>query len=211
MLFQQQFLTAPTSPPPVVYRSVSTGTSATVTKPSGIDVGDIVFVAVNQPNTTTSLTSASGAWAVISFSNGLGGGLAYAIRVYWKVLVLADLSGNWTLDTSAPFQAVAYQGRGATTATARETKQSSTGSLTFSGFAPSAGTRGVVHPMINGTSGTTFSAPSGFTIRDQGAYGSGPTLRHVFSDKTDYGGLGLTWTGAQSSDPGAFGSLIEIT
>src|SRR4051812_39878629 len=115
MLFQAQFAMAPTYAAPIVYRSQSSGSGSTVTKPSGVAVGDIVFLLVEATNVLDAPTSGGGAWSGVDTFGGAGTTGDPYNAWYWKELVTADLSGSWTKADTFSYLCVAYIGNGATT------------------------------------------------------------------------------------------------
>lgn len=204
MLFQSKFLMSPTSAAPIVYRSKSTGTGTTLTKPSGIAAGDIVLCLIQQSNSTDAVTSAGGTWSGTNF-----GGDATTFNPvnywYWRVLTTADLSGSWTKPNANAWICVAYIGNGATTATSRENSGNVTGNVSLTGFTPTSLSRGVI--SLAEAPSVAPTAPTGFATRDQGSYGS-PALAYSFADWTNYRGGGATWTASGSN---CRANLIEIT
>lgn len=210
--------------PPIVYRSQSTRHTGATTaqKPSGIAVGDLVFV-INgiapagtgaPPNLKTSGGSAWGKFVGAAGSNW---------GVYWKVLNATDVANAWNfvdaVDDTTPEScsgtgSFAYEGRGATTVTSQQSVAHGTAqaSIDFTGFTPAFNSKGVVTVMMNRETLLTEVQPSGFALRELAGYVGGDM---GFADRLgSYEGGALSWTG-MGSVGGAIlvegGILFEVT
>jgi len=202
-----------TDGPPVEFVSTaSTGSSgassATVTKPSGVAVGDLVLVLVDDTETAVTLTTTSGsAWG--KFFQAVSGINSDGHAVFWKILNATDVANAWTLS---------YGGQGATAfrylsheATSVSLKDSATasgaGSLSLTGFSKAAGNYGVLTFAIN-THATAPTVPTGFVSR----YSATPVSSRVVAADMLTGyvdGAAVAWTGFVSGERGGF--LLEVT
>lgn len=211
---------------PVVFRSkvecfqstpCSPGT--TLTKPSGIAVGDVAVVVITQQNNGTStLTTTSGsAWnGPVFFGNSTGGcgGSNCTSRYFWKVLNSTDVSNSWVVDAANFYMIQDYVGNGATTVSTSEIAETLGTSLSFPGFVPKLSSRGAMAAVFSG-SGVgacvgVITAPGSVAVRvasGAGASGSGAPCAQG-SDILGYAGGSV---GAWSVTWPDYGALFEFS
>jgi hypothetical protein len=195
---------------PVVFRSKTSGSGTSVTIPAGVAVGDLAVVVSATGQTGNTLTSGGGVWSSFSINGGGTncGGSSCTTSILWKVLVLADLTGSWTLTNSISYSALDYIGNGATTLARRETETNYTAtSVAFTGYTPVLSSRGALSVFLSST--TTATTPSGFTLRDT-VTGSAPYNKTAIADLLNYQSGGFTWTGLDIAT-GGYGGLLEFS
>lgn len=195
-------------PPPISYRSTATTTgSTTITKPSSVAVGDIVFIitAGNAGAFSTITTSSGSAWTAYSRSFRLG---SYDFYVWVKILNSTDVSNNWVASASADYRATAFIGNGAATVTQKAAADNPDGSSTLAlGTYDPLRSRGTVTMVADRDAGSTLTAPSNFANLQQSDLNS--SWRVGICDNQSYDGAAVTW-GVGSTFAEA-GMLFDVT
>ncbi|MEI6439000.1 MAG: hypothetical protein WCO83_02235 [Alphaproteobacteria bacterium] len=145
--------------------------SATVTKPSGVAVGDLVFVIVPYSTSTavraTMSTSGGASWnRDVSVDT-----LAYGAALLWKILNATDVSNAWNIADATNYYvlAVAYSQNGPpiVSATLKQAVGSGTTAQTtmnFSAISKSAGSRSIIILGIDRDATVTPSPPAGWSL-----------------------------------------------
>lgn len=200
---------------PLEYRAnaFTAGGGTTITKPAGVEVGDLVVVWAIDISSGATLTTTSGsAWSKQSVSPAIA---------FWKILDATDVANAWTLSSAAAdgAQALRYRGNGTTAATVKATTSNGGGNstLTLSGFAKAAGHRGVIalYSQYSGDpsagDGATIAVPSGFTERRRD-YSTGDFFAALIADRLGgyVDGASVQFTGANTG-PNKVGVLLEVT
>jgi hypothetical protein len=209
--------------PPVEYRAAaSSGPGTSVTKPSGVTVGDLVLVWALDVNAVTPSLSTSGgsAWTLVDNDTNTSIFAVGKFALFAKVLTATDVANAWDLGTAADQGALAvrYTGNGATTVTKKTEADagSNTGNLSASaaGFAKSSGHYGVLTFVLSTDEAANPTPPSGFTERSDAAYNS--TCRAAAADNlfsyTD--NAAVQWTtlsGAAGPSHSVHVLTVEIT
>jgi hypothetical protein len=174
---------------------VGSGGNVDIAKPSGVAVGDVVFIVANSPSAASVTTSGGSTWSTDTFGS---------CRVWWKILNATDVANAWSFDAATGADVDAYIGNGATTVTAKGTASVSGSSLSFAGYTPDAATKGgVVYEQNSG--GGTVTNPAGWTTatgvtvpNNNGSLGVG---RSVY--KTDYAGGAIAFSFSGTPSAGA--------
>lgn len=206
--------------PPVEFRTTASSAAGTsVTKPSGLEVGDLVIVmALNVDATTPALSTSGGsAWTLVDNTANISI-FAGKMAIFAKVMDATDVANAWTLGTSADEGALAirYAGHGATTVT-KKTKDAAGSSADFdvtaSGFVKAAGHYGAITFAISTDDAANLGPPTGFEERADAAFNS--TTRLAFADRL-YGyvdSASVTWTDFNTTGLSQTGRVVvlEIT
>jgi hypothetical protein len=186
--------------------SAAGASPATVTKPAGLEVGDLVLVVCDTDTGATLTTTSGPAWSGSYVANGT---LAYGgVKLFWKVMTATDVANAWTLSFGGNgARSARYRGNGANAVTVKSTGSGSSGStLTLAGFAKSASTYGVITVMINTADP---AVPAGFTSRYNAVVGA--ERIHFADNQAAYvDGASVTWTPVFPGD-GYVGFLLEVT
>lgn len=175
-------------PQSLIFRSsANTGNASTITKPSGIVVGDLVLI-ICQGHPAIA-TSGGTAWSVdTSATNN---------RIYWKIIDATDVANTWTAPSGTYAFAAAYTANGqAISSVVSKSSADATvaaTSITIPGFAP--GSPGRARLVIAAAIGTDISSgnvtpPSTFTERAEGVADG-----IVADAQQTYGGQNVTFTG----------------
>lgn len=192
---------------------------APATKPSGVEVGDLVFVwALDCGSGVTLTTSGGSAWTNQDVAITAGSTNSNA-SLFWKFLDATDVANAW--DFSGGFRhgatAIRYRANGADTVTVKATQSNGVGgtTLTLTGFAKAAGHFAALAffgaPSSTGVSGITV--PGEFTerVRSSGAGISG-TYGTIIADApgnyTD--GSAVTFSNCDGA-AAEYGILVEVT
>jgi hypothetical protein len=193
--------------------------SGNLTKPSGVEVGDLVFCwALDIASGAGLATSGGSAWSsqTVSIAAGSANGSG---KLFWKFLNATDVANAWALDSAADdgVIAVRYRANGATTVTVKDTESNGSGTTTLAlaGFAKAAGHRAAIAffgaPSSTGAGGIVL--PSGFTERrkESGA-GIAGTYVGIIADTlgsyTDGAAVSFTNCDANATE---YGVLVEVT
>lgn len=179
-------------------------TSSTVPKPSGVVVGDVVFVIIETSGVSAITTNGGASWVsnTINWSDGSG----TASTIHWKLLDQIDIANAWTLNTTREVLVAAYQTDGAGTVAVRNTANNDTGAnLTLSGFTPNDMKAAVTIIVDKDTSGS-FTAPTNFTMR---ANWIGLPKSVAIADRALYAGGNVVWGAINNVSP-QIGWLIEV-
>jgi hypothetical protein len=205
--------------PPVEFANTATsGAGTSVTKPSGLAAGDLVIVwALQVDNTLATLTTSGGsAWTVVeNYTWATAYPANHSMPIFAKVMTALDVTNAWNLGSAAVDGAMAirYDGRGATTVTAKtSTATGSNGDfdVTAAGFTKAAGHYGALTLAISTNVATDLVQPAGFTDRlNLGSVAVADRLTGYVD------GAGATWTDFNSPPPGPThlgrAILLEIT
>lgn len=146
--------------------SATTSASATISKPAGVAVGDLVIITATDPTSLGNISTASGdTWTaneIIWTTSGLG----YKSRIWWKFLNATDVANSWTHSGGAKdFGAVAWIATGASAVVVKSTTNGagSTTSFDLAGYT-TAVSRGTIS-VISDRDASAATVPSGFTSR----------------------------------------------
>lgn len=196
------------------------GGGTSVTKPAGVEVGDLVVVWAIDIATGATLTTTSGsAWSKQSVS--AGGSTNGAVIAFWKILNATDVANAWTLSSAAAdgVQALRWRGNGANAVAVKATTSDGGGNptLTLAGFSKAAGHRGVI--ALFGQSqadpaagdGAGIAVPSGFTERRRD-YSVPDGFSALIADRLGgyVDGAAVQFTSAPAG-PNKQGVLLEVT
>jgi hypothetical protein len=192
---------------PIVYRSkaASPPTSTAVTKPAGIEAGDLVIVISTEnvssggPFATVLTTTSGSAWGTATLSAGATG----VYRYWWKILNATDVANTWTHNVAhnPSVTALAYRGNGATTLTVisntANPNASASPTLAIPGYSNTE-SKGTICWYIDAASTDVATPPSGFTSREAATIPF--LLYHAFVDALgNYTqGATITWTTTNS-------------
>lgn len=197
----------------LAYRSAAGSSGATITKPAGVAVGDIVLVmATFGVGGKTLSTSGGSAWNRTELA-WVSSGYGYYSVLFWKILNATDVANAWNLNVAAyTMSAVAYSGTPANaTVKAMTENNSGVGELVLAGFAPAANSLGVVTLIHDRDDDlVSITPPAGFAERLDATYG--PFHVDVADKLSGYGGGDITWTDTYGdfTYPEA-GFAVEIT
>ncbi len=147
------------------YRSQAvTLASATVGKPSGVALGDLVIVLC--PLTaglgSNMGTSGGGTWSVdelTAFTTG---------AIFWKVMDATDVANTWTKSDTNDCVALRWQGPGTLAAAVKSTQSTGGGgssTLVLAGFTPSVNHRAAIAMVNDLDAPTGTTTPTNFTSR----------------------------------------------
>lgn len=215
MLFAMQgAILARSYPAPIVYRSKNArvaSSAGTIPKPAGIAVGDIVWIVTGQDMSggVAAVTTASGSvWSVATFTAS-----SFFCQVFWKILDATDVAFAWNVSPNLSYVgSYAYEGRGALTVTRIETVVNAGGlsSLSFAGFAPADGHKGLVSILLDHDIDAADTAPSAFTSREAADYDQ--IQINVADRLAGWPGGVVTWTATNGAGTlGETGLMFEIT
>lgn len=198
--------------------SAFTAAGTSVSKPSGVEVGDVVFVWAMDINSAQTLTTSGGsAWS--SQDVGIAAGSTNAnATLYWKILNATDVANAWALSGSGAedgIQAVRYRGNGADAVTVKSAVSAGAGGTTFSltGFSRAAGHFGAIAffgaPDNAGVVGIVV--PTGFTERRRDSSGS-PDFAGIVADALGnyVDGAAVQFTNCDAATT-EYGILVEVT
>lgn len=195
-----------------------TAAGTAVTKPTGLTVGDLVFVWALDIAAAATLTTTSGsAWTALDVGISAGSTNGNS-SLFWKVMTATDVSNSWTLSSGGAddgIQAVRYIGNGADTVTVKSAVANGVGGTTLSltGFSKTAGHYGVIAvfgaPENAGVGGIV--APSGFAERMRDSSGS-PDFAAIFTDNLGsyVDGAAVQFTNCDTAAVES-GILVEVT
>ncbi len=190
-----------------------------VTKPAGVEVGDLVFVWAMDCTSGAALTTTSGsAWSSQAVAIAAGSSNGWA-KLYWKVLNATDVANAWahTGGSDDGIIAVRYRANGSVTVTVKDTESNGSGTttLTLAGFAKASGHRAAIAffgaPSSTGAGGIVL--PTGFTERRKES-GAGITGTYVgiiadtLGSYTDGAAVSFTNCDANACE---YGVLVEVT
>lgn len=197
--------------------AVSANSAAVVSKPVGVEAGDLVFVWVvdgDTPGNMGVVTTSGSGWANLETSE-LGG----AVNILcWKVLNATDVANAWNIvGGTANHGAIAlrYRSHGADTVTVRGNVGGTdgvNGNAALTGFTKAPGTYGTLSFFAIRGPAASPTPPTGFTVRQTSA-ASG--FRIVAADNLyEYvDGAAVIWSAINStgSNLGWRAILLEIT
>lgn len=196
------------------------GGGTTVTKPAGVQVGDVVVVwAVDISSGATLTTTSGSSWS--SQSVTASGSTNGATIAFWKILNATDVANAWTLSATPDdgVQALRYRGNGATAVTVKATKVDGGGasSMSLTGFSKAAGHRAAI--ALYGQSsgdvaagdGAGIAVPAGFTERRRD-YDVPLRFAALIADTLGsyVDGAAVQFTSAPTG-PNKHGVLLEVT
>jgi hypothetical protein len=208
--------------PPVEYRAVATTAAAAtvVSKPSGLEVGDLVTVwALGVGGGTTLTTSGGSAWTLAHDSSTGQSVITNRMILYTKVMTALDISAAWNLSAAVDEGALAlrYTGHGATTVTMKST-QGGGGtvniSLTLTGFTKAAGHYGAIVLAITNDTTAVPAFTSGLTVRSDGIFNSNARVAAADQQYGYVDGASVIVSNLNPSAPTnhqAYAILLEIT
>lgn len=195
----------------IEFRAQATTTaSATISKPTGVAVGDVVFVFRTESVAAGNITTSSGSvWTKTSLT-WTASGLGYVTEVWWKILNATDVANSWVADTIGGYGAVAFRGNGASAVTVKSTKDNagSQSTLSLTGYTTS-NSRGTVTIIADRDTGGD-TVPTGFTSR----YGAilNTSWWHGLASKMRFNGSAtgtVTWT--TQTTAAEVGFLLDVT
>ncbi len=178
--------------------------SMAVTKPSGIQVSDLVLVHVEDTVTAVTMnTSGGSSWPKIFMTaSGLN---QDGDALFWKVLTATDVANAWDVSVGGQGALSArYRGNGATAVTSKSTNNGGGSPMTLTGFAKAANHYGVLS-FVAGSS--AFTPPTGFDER----YDAAPVSSRIGLADRRAGyvdNAAVAWTVVSGS---ARGFLVEVT
>ncbi|OHB28152.1 MAG: hypothetical protein A2790_12095 [Phenylobacterium sp. RIFCSPHIGHO2_01_FULL_69_31] len=181
-------------------------TDVTLSKPTGVEVGDFVAVLVPDTLATASISTTGGAtW---SRSYQAASGNRDGAVLCWKVLTATDVSNAWVLShLGALAVAFRYHGYGALSAAVRSSDANTSSSLTLSGFGKDVRTYGTLS-FLRAQGSPTAVLPSGFAARYDQLQGA---TRIVAADNNGgyVDGASVTWAGLATGN-GSAAFLVEV-
>lgn len=223
MKASQALLALIANPPAVEFMSsaLTAGIAATgaVTKPSGVEVGDLVVLWALDCTSAVAVATASGSgWNVQTVSIAAASTNGYG-AAFWKVLTATDVANAWNLTGAAEdgVLAIRYRAHGATGATVKDTTSNGSGTTTFTldGFTKAAGHYGAI--ALFGASSSAGAGgivgPSGFAERrrDSGAGLAGTFVAIVADLVSGYPDLIDVVFSNCDGNATEYGILLEIT
>lgn len=183
---------------------------AALNKPTGLEVGDVVFILQHGTDNTAVVTTGGGGGAWSKATAPVDGVGEYGV-LHYRVIAQVDIDNAWSLSTSGTLGVVAafrYHGYGANAISVKSSNWSVTNSIALTGFSKSVNSYGVLTFLVaNGS--PTPTPPTGFTQRNLLSSGA---ARFVVADRNaDYvDGAGVTWTTLSNGNySNAF--LVEVT
>lgn len=183
---------------------------ATVTKPSGLEVGDLVFVYLGYIDDATGITvtTTSGATWSSSLAQTPVTGDDVKTMLFWRFMTQTDISNAWTVTrTGINAVAVRYRAQGANAVSVQSSvMDAGSSTLTLPGFSKSALTYGVISFELSGT--TTPAIPAGFVERYSVLSGFRAYVADNVSTYVD--GTSVVWTPVGGGSPFS-GFLVEVT
>jgi hypothetical protein len=208
--------------PPVEFRAAaSTGPATTViSKPSGLEVGDLVLVWALGVGAGTTLSTATGsAWTIVHDSVSGHSVISSKMMVFSKVMTALDVSAAWNLTGLVAEGALAlrYTGHGATTVTMKAALAVGGNvnvSATLTGFTKSAGHYGLITLVIANdlTSVPVFTA--GLTTRSDSVFNSNAKVAAADQQYGYVDGASVVVSNLNPAAPAnhqAYAILLEIT
>ena len=199
--------------PPLAFRAEANAANSNVAgKPTGIAVGDLVFVL--NIGGVTGVTLTTGPGAAWTRSELVPSSASHIL--FWKVLNATDVANTWDFNAANQYSySVAYSANGLavssvnlrSSAVNAATAQST---LSLAGFAFSNGVpRSVFSALADEDADTTPVAPPGFTVRSGTALGS---VKGGLADMLEgYAGGAAVWSGLNgAAHAREAGWLLEI-
>lgn len=183
-------------------------TNVTLTKPSGLEVGDIVFgLLTDTPSTSSISTTGGSTWSRQSIS-APGSNDGFSVLI-WKVMTATDLANAWVLNILGYYGMTLFRfrGLGATGATVKSTSAGTGTSRALTGFAKAVNSYGVIS-FLGAAGSPTAVKPSNLNQQYNALNGA---ERMMVADSGGYvDGASVTWTALEASS-GSVAYLVEVT